>query len=228
LLSLIKRYYNCIFAAMKRPLSYIYPITKTIDSEINGTLEITWYNGKKHLNTKNANYSYGPLQKILKHGLKKFDLTNFENILILGLGGGSVIKTLRKDFNYKNAIVGVEIDPVIIKIAKEEYLLSLDNNLEIICEDAGRFMSNNKVQFDLIIIDLFIDTEIPSQFFEIPFWKNIVQASLKKGNILFNASLNFNNENAILNIASFLHKNKFDIEQLKKVNKTNTLLLAKR
>ncbi len=83
---------------MIRLLSYIFPITKKIESEYNGTLEITWHNGKKHLNTKNANYSYGSLQKILKIGLQKIDLTNCKNILILGLGAGSVIETLDKRF----------------------------------------------------------------------------------------------------------------------------------
>lgn len=213
---------------MKRPLSYIYPITKTVDSEINGTLEITWHNGKKQLNTKNANYSYGSLQKILKQGLKKFDHTKIQNILILGLGGGSVIKTLRKDFQHKNTIVGIDIDPVIIKIAKEEYQLDLDKNLNIICQDAVEFVEKNNTKFDLIIVDLFIDTEIPQQFYEITFWKNIVKGSSKKGNILFNASLHINQDKALKNIASFLFKNQFEIEILEKVNKTNTLLLAQR
>jgi hypothetical protein len=32
---------------MKRLLSYIYPVSIKVESEINGTLEITWFNGKK-------------------------------------------------------------------------------------------------------------------------------------------------------------------------------------
>jgi spermidine synthase len=213
---------------MVRLLSFIYPITKKVKSEFNGTLEITWYNGKKHLNSKNANYSYGALQKILKHGLNKIDLSPCKNILILGLGGGSVIKTLQKKFSYKKSIVGVEIDPVIVKIAEEEFKMSTIENLKIICDDAFNFMDKNKSKYDLIIVDLFIDTKIPSSFFDISFWKNIVEASTKNGNILFNASLDSNNEHEIINISSFLYKNKFQIEKLEKVNKTNTLLIAKR
>jgi ubiquinone/menaquinone biosynthesis C-methylase UbiE len=104
---------------MKKILSYIYPITKKIHSEISGALEITWYNGKKHLDSKNANYSYGSLQLILKIGLEKIDLTKTKKTLILGMGGGSVIKTLQDDFNYQNHITAIDIDPVILKIAKE-------------------------------------------------------------------------------------------------------------
>ena len=103
---------------MIRLLSYILPITKRIESQYNGTLEITWFNGKKHLNSKNANYSYGSLQEILRIGLQKIDLLNCKKILVLGLGAGSVIETLRKDLNYNNHITALEIDPVIIEIAK--------------------------------------------------------------------------------------------------------------
>jgi len=213
---------------MVRLLSFIYPITKKVKSEFNGTLEITWYNGKKHLNTKNANYSYGSLQKILKFGLDKMDLSKCNKVLVLGLGGGSVIKTLGKKSASDRSIIGVDIDPVIVEIAKEEFKLSKIDNLKIVCDDASNYMDKNKSKFDLIIVDLFIDTEIPSPFFEIPFWENIVKAIPKKGSILFNASLDSKNELDIINIASFLFKNKFEVEKLEKVNKTNTLVIATR
>ncbi len=213
---------------MIRLLSFIYPITKKVKSEFNGTLEITWYNGKKYLNTKNANYSYGSLQKILKTGLQKIDLSDCKNVLILGFGGGSVIKTLRKDFSYRENITAVDIDPVIIKIAKEEFNVSKFENLEIICDDAFKFVEKNNKRYDLIIVDLFIDTEIPSPFYQIPFWENIIKASSDEASILFNASLDSKNDTKITNIASFLFKNKFQVEKLEKVNKTNTLLIAKR
>ena len=213
---------------MFRLLSFIYPITKKVKSEFNETLEITWYNGKKHLNTKNANYSYGALQKILQIGLKKFDISRSKDILVLGFGGGSVIKTLRKKFKYKHSITAVDIDPVIIQLANKEFKLSQTENLNIVCADANEFMLKNKITFDLIIVDLFIDTKIPSPFFEISFWENVVKACTNDGGILFNASLENTNENDIINIASFLYKNDFQVEKLERVNKTNTLLIAKR
>ena len=213
---------------MIRLLSFIYPITKKVKSEFNGTLEITWYNGKKHLNTKNANYSYGSLQKILKFGLDKMDLSKCNKVLVLGLGGGSVIKTLGKIVKHNKSIIGVDIDPIIVEIAKEEFKLSKIENLKIVCDDALTYMEKNKSKFDLIVVDLFIDTEIPSSFFEIPFWENIVKASTKNTNILFNASLDTKNDHQIINIASFLFKNKYEVEKLEKVNKTNTLLIATR
>ncbi|WP_338359458.1 spermidine synthase [Yeosuana marina] len=213
---------------MKRLLSYLYPITKKIKSKYSDTLEITWYNGKKHLNTKNANYSYGSLQQILKFGLKQIHLKNIGNILVLGLGGGSVIETFRKDFNFKKQIYGVDIDPVIIDLAKEEFNLKTDQNLNIICQDALQFLEENKLHFDLIIIDLFIDTEVPNFVLENTFWEAILKSASTKNQIVFNAALDQNNDQKLAGIISFLNQNKYKTDTLNKVNRTNTLLIAKR
>ena len=212
---------------MIRLLSYIYPITKKVESKYSGTLEITWHNGKKHLNTKNANYSYGSLQKILKFGLQKIDVSNCKNILILGLGAGSVIDTLIKDFKYKNHITALDIDPVIIEIAKAEFNLSENKNLKIICDDAFSFTNQNKDLFDLIIIDLFIDTKVPSDFYKLSFWERIIKSNSSKGSILFNASLQNNNDKKLFGIFSHLEDNNYQTTKLEKVNGTNTLLIAK-
>ena len=210
--------------AMVRLLSYIYPITKNVKSEFNGTLEITWYNGKKYLNSKNANYSYGSLQKILKIGLEKIDLDKCNEILLLGLGGGSVIKTLRNDYKYRKNITALEIDPIIIQLANDEFNIRKSENLHIICEDAHTFMKHNTKKFNLIILDLYIDVEVPSSFLEFPFWKNILRAS--KQSILFNASLDTNTNDKISCIISLLKKNSYHVEKLEKVNETNTLVIA--
>src|SRR5690606_27955279 len=124
---------------MAKLLSYLYPITKKIQSEFSGLVEITWYNGKKHLNTKNANYSYGSLQRILKFGLEHLDLNKINSVLLLGLGGGSVVQTLRNDYSYSKPITAVDIDPVIIDIARNEFQLEEDGHLKIVCADALDF-----------------------------------------------------------------------------------------
>ena len=48
----------------------MWPITQKVASDINGDIEITWYQGKKLLDTKNANFSYGSLDLILKEAFK--------------------------------------------------------------------------------------------------------------------------------------------------------------
>lgn len=212
---------------MKRLLSYIYPVSKKIESDINGTLEITWYNGKKHLNSKNANYSYGSLQRILRFGLEKIDLSKVHSVLLLGLGGGSVIETLRKDFDYQKNITAIDIDPVIINLAIDEFHLKKNGNLDIICDDAFHFIDLSNKTFDLIIIDLFIDTEVPKQFLELPFWETLLKRKSANGVILFNASLENSLGAHLETVIHFLKSHVYKIEVFNKVNETNTVIITK-
>lgn len=212
---------------MSKILSYLYPITKKVHSNISGTLEITWYNGKKHLNTKNANYSYGSLQRILKFGLEKIDLKNVNSILLLGLGAGSVVETLRQDFGYLKSIVAVDIDPIIIDLAKTEFQLQESENLTIICDDALNFMASNAQQFDVIIIDLFVDIDVPKSFLELNFWQDVIKASATNGSLIFNASVEKTKNNALNTVIDFLKTQFYTAEVYEKVNQTNTLIIAK-
>lgn len=213
---------------MIRFLSYIYPITKTVTSDHSGTLEITWYNGKKYLNTKHANYSYGSLQHILKFGLYKINLKKTRSILILGLGGGSVIETLKTDFNFDGPITAVEIDPVVIAVAKEEFHISEGPQLKIICEDARDFLQKNTRQFDLVIVDLFIDNQVPKDFYATGFWKTLIKSNSKNGQVLFNAALSNHSKETLGQVIKILQTNSYRTDIHTKVNGTNTVLIAQR
>lgn len=212
---------------MSKLLSYIYPITKKVHSQVSGTLEITWYNGKKHLNSENANYSYGSLQRILKFGLEKIDLKKVNSILLLGLGGGSVVETLRQDFKYYKPILAVDIDPVIIDIAKNEFNHIENENLKIVCDDALKFVASNTHRFDLIIIDLFVDTEVPKPFLQLSFWENVVNSCSPTGAIIFNASLEKTKSHALNGIIDFLKSKFYKTETYEKVNQTNTIIITR-
>jgi spermidine synthase len=201
-------------------------MTRKVKSQFSDTLEITWYNGKKHLNTKNANYSYGSLQAILKFGLEKIDLNQINSILLLGLGGGSVIETLRQDFNYHKQITAIDIDPVIIEIAKSEYQLESNSNTTIICEDALKFIKHNTNKFDLIIIDLFIDIKVPKQFLELPFWENVLASKSTNGVLLFNASLEDKKSKQLQSVIEFLKTKVYKVDVYDKVNTTNTVIIT--
>lgn len=221
-----KHIYTTFNHTMKRLLSYIYPVTKTITSKFNGELEITWYNGKKHLNSENANYSYGSLQRILKFGLEKVELSKVNSILVLGMGGGSVIETLRADFNYTKIIEAVELDPVIIEIAKSEFEIAENEQLKIHCTDAFDFVKTNTKSFDLIIIDLYIDLDVPDKFLSMAFWEKVLLSKSSKGSILFNASVKSSNATKIETLVQYLKTKVFKVDVYSKVNNTNTVIIA--
>ena len=170
--------------------SYFIPINVyKKNSAISKSLEVTWNNGELVLDSKNTNYSYGSLQRILKKGLKYIGyerIKKFESILILGVAGGSVIKTLVDDVKFKGKITGVELDAEIIEIAKKYFKLDEIKNLELHLDDAFEFVLKTKSNYDLIIIDIFQDTKMPNFLFEDFFINRINFLLNPEGFILFN------------------------------------------
>ena len=211
---------------MKKFISYLWPFTKKIPSEINGILEVSWINGKKVLDTKNANYSYGSLQKILTFGLSKISIHPKSNILLLGLGAGCIINPIREEFNCSGKITAVELDKVIIAIAEQEFNVINNKSLEIVCADALEFVTKSIETYHLIIIDLFIDNQVPKQFYSIPFWSNLIKLMAPEGFFIFNAGINTKDKSTLKPLINFLEKS-FDLQMLEKVNKTNILIIGK-
>jgi len=169
---------------IKRLLSYLIPIKiyKT-PSDISSNLEITWNNGKLVLDSKNTNYSYGSLEKVLKKGMQHIGYSTLKNVkstLLLGVAGGSAIKIMRKEIYNHELIVGVDVDPKVIELATAYFNLGAYQNLEINIQDAQDFMKSNKQKFDFILIDIFEDNSMPDFLFERNFIENIKGAMQKK------------------------------------------------
>lgn len=210
---------------MKKTFSYLWPFTKKINSDFSGILEVTWLNGKKVLNSKNANYSYGSLERVLDIGLSHTTADRSAAVLVLGLGGGSIMSLLRNKFQYYGKITAVEIDPAVIKIAKEEFDIERFKPLEILCKDALEYVQNTEDQYGLIIIDIFIDTRVPLAFYSKEFWQHIPRILEEQGSVIFNAGINFANAREIGDLQREM-ESRLAFEKLDHINGTNTLLLG--
>jgi spermidine synthase len=207
---------------VKKLASYIFPFSKKIFSEINGLLEVNWVNGKKVLDSPNANYSFGNLQKVLHFGLSKVFNKSIHNILVLGMGGGSVIHSLRNDFNYSSKITAVEIDPVVYQLAQTEFGIVASLDLILVLQDAKDYMQNNKEKFDLLMIDIFIDTEVPTPFMEKEFWTNIHKAMNPNAKVIFNYMDPAGSPSSFKTMLQYLD---FDIQEYTYVLDTNSILI---
>lgn len=175
---------------VQKLFSYFIPITiYQKNSAVSKSLEVTWNNGEIVLDSKSTNYSYGSLQRILRKGMKYIGferIRNFENVLVLGVAGGSVIKTLVDEIKYKGTITGVEIDAAVIEIANRYFKLDKIPNLEIVIDDAFEYALKTKQTYDLIVIDIFEDTNMPNFLFQ-DFFINRINSLLNlNGFILFN------------------------------------------
>lgn len=195
-------------------------------------IEVTWANGELVLDSENTNYSYGSLKRILRYGLKSIGFKTIQkmnHILVLGVAGGSVIKTLVDEIKYKGKITGVEIDSDIIQIANEYFNLNQIKQLEIIIDDAFEFVLKTKNQYDLIIIDIFEDTNMPNFLFERFFSERICSILKNKGFVLFNTMIldeahNIRNRKYISEINSKLYSSKM----LPRVEHHNELIIIEK
>ncbi|WP_395049731.1 spermidine synthase [Flavobacterium sp.] len=215
----------------KKLFSYLLPITIFKQkSNISQTLEVTWTDGKLVLDSKNTNYSYGSLQRILRKGLKIIGFERIEtmkSILVLGVAGGSVIRTLVDEIHFKGKITGVDIDQAVIEIANAYFKLNKIPNLEIIIDDASEFVQKTKNKFDLIIIDIFQDTKMPDFLFETYFLNRICFLLNPKGFVLFNTMiLNAKQKQLHLDYVKNFDPNKYKVTKFNKLEETNELILV--
>lgn len=218
---------------LKKIFSYFIPITiYKKKSSLSKTIEITWTNGELVLDSKNTNYSYGSLQRILRKGLKSIgykNINSMDHILVLGVAGGSVIKTLVEEIQFRGKITGVEIDSEIIAIANEYFNLSAIANLDIIIEDAFEFVLKTKNKYDLIIIDIFQDTTMPNFLFEDYFIDRIGFILNPNGLILFNTMI-INEAGNIRNkkYSTQFNDSKFKVTRLPRIEQHNELIIVEK
>ena len=200
---------------------------KKIITRFNGTVYITTHKRKKVLDTETVNYSFGSLQRILEHGLNKIDLRKVRSVLVLGLGGGSVIVSLRDKFRFKGKITAVELDPVIIHIANQEFRISKDYKPQIIRGDAFEVVKSIRPSFGLIIIDIYIHNRVPSRAFSLIFWRNIYRILDEGGYVIFNSDIENNNRKALAKIMDRFDTH-YTFRVLNKVGGSNTLVIARK
>lgn len=217
---------------VKRLLSFLLPIKiHEKKSKYNKNLEITWNNGYLVLDSENTNYSFGSLQRVLKKGLKYIGyerIKNFKSILVLGVAGGSVIETLKKEIKFEGKITGVEIDATVVDLANKYFGLNKYDNVEIVIDDAFEYVLKTKEKYDLIVIDIFQDTVMPNFLFE-DFFINRINFLLNiNGFILFNTMvLEFNDRRR-----NAIYKSKFEsnysVRLYPKIEEHNELFTIKK
>jgi spermidine synthase len=94
-----------------------------------------------------------------------------KKMLIIGLGGGSIPKKLQKEFPNLEMDV-VEIDPEVIKIAKDHFNVRESKSLHLHAQDGRLFLARSQGQYDVILIDAYYSDAMPfhlatKEFFEL-------------------------------------------------------------
>ncbi|MBW7943616.1 MAG: fused MFS/spermidine synthase, partial [Candidatus Kuenenia stuttgartiensis] len=193
---------------MLKILSYVWPITLAkYKSSYSGELTIDLVNGTQTLNTKNANYSFDSLHRVFQVVLSKHlaPSSDKDKILLLGMGGGSVIQIIRKEMGLVNPILCVDIDPLMIEIAKKFFDLDSYQAIDYVVSDASTWVLQEGDSFDWIIVDLFIDNSIPDAFLTYDFWQHLDKHLRTGATLIVNTITALGNgKNEALLIAQYL------------------------
>ena len=126
---------------------------------------------------------------------------NAQNILFLGLGGGTAVHYVSKD-NPNAKLVCVETDNVVIEACQKYFDTDKINNLKIVNADAFEFLADPhkfgiSTGFDAVFADLFrglFFVKIPDFDMFLKQLKNLIN---KNGLILFNYTFKKNDESSV-------------------------------
>jgi len=149
-------------ALFSRLLSWLWPIGRATTEGRFGTLEARYEAGRLVLNSPYGNQSFGSLHRVWQNVFAKIELKKRPpaNVLLLGLGGGSVPRILRNELLIVSPITAVEIDPAMIAMGRAHFGLDLLADLRINEADAILHVHADRDRYDLLVVDLFEDLDL--------------------------------------------------------------------
>lgn len=152
-------------------------------SKFNGNLRVVKSFGLgTYIQAEGLTQSGGVVEGIWKQTLRqvKDKRREIKNVLILGLGGGTVAKLIRK-FWPEAKITGVDIDPMIVELG-QKYLGLDEVDVDIKIQDAAKPIPD---KFDLVIVDLYRGDQFPKEFEDEKFLKSLTKNKLVVFNRLY-------------------------------------------
>lgn len=147
---------------LARWLSWIIPLRAERMEGRFGRLDVRWTLGRKVLDSATANQSFGSLHRVWQVVLRGLHVAERPpgRILLLGLGGGSALHILRNDSGIRSPITAVEIDPVVVDLARRHFGLDGIPDVDLVIGDATIQVHALPMNYDLVLVDLFNDLDL--------------------------------------------------------------------
>lgn len=108
-----------------------------------------------------------------------------QRALLVGLGGGSMPSFLRKHFPELQIDV-VEIDPVVLEVAKSHFGFREDARLRVHIDDGRRFIEARSGQYDFMLIDAYSAESAPPHLVTREFMQAVHRAMTPNGVVVSN------------------------------------------
>jgi len=154
---------------------------KTYHSDFNGEIQLIKFVNSLRLDVGGLTQSGDVMVWVWSSAIKNLLPKDYrpESILVLGLGGGSALFWLRRRFPAAR-LTAVEIDPVMVEVAKKDFHVDRIKDLTIINSDAVEFIKKTKEKYSLVLMDCYQGFLTPSGFEDI----KVLQRMKKVGEIV--------------------------------------------
>lgn len=105
--------------------------------------------------------------------------------LILGLGGGAIAQLITRRWG-PLPIVGVELDPAVVWLARREFGLDALPHLHIVTADAFAWVADCEQRFDAICVDLYTAGKLAHGALGGAFLRDLARLLTPRGEVAFN------------------------------------------
>lgn len=143
------------------------------DSEFNKHIQVVQIGDTRKIKVDKIDQSISPNSQSCERlywgkvvNVAKKELGEVKKVMILGFGGGTIAHLISRNFPGAE-IVGVELDPVMVQIARDYFDIGSIPNLRVIIEDALRLVvapqeyDIQEFSFDMILVDVFVGERYP-------------------------------------------------------------------
>jgi predicted membrane-bound spermidine synthase len=173
----------------KKILSYLieFPL-ETISGQNDLPLTVCLHKGRFQLYSEQEIYSWDDLYSQFRDVFIHLspEIKDKKEVLLLGLGLGSIPYLLEKKMGVDAYYTAIEIDESIIYLAEKYTLQYLNSGISTVQADALAFPFYTEEKFDLICFDVFNDNETPLDFFSTDYFEALKECLEPNGLLLFN------------------------------------------
>lgn len=110
---------------------------------------------------------------------------NPRNIVLIGLGGGSLAKWCYRH-QPGSMLTVVEINPHVISLRDRFHVPAEDHRFQILCEDGAKFVARHSDELDVLLADAFDVDSLPEDLCSEHFYENCYRALAKQGLLVVN------------------------------------------
>ncbi len=110
---------------------------------------------------------------------------NADSILMLGLGGGSILHMLRAARPHAG-VDAIEIDPAILQLARKFFRVGDSSWFKVYLEDAAVYLEHCRRRYDIILVDTYVGASLAAQCTTREFFENARRSLSPHGVLVIN------------------------------------------